>query len=140
MLKNTFSIVICLAIVGLLMPGCSSRASTPVAPSDSPADIVADASNRVLLGAWTMDFDAESMTASVMPDRSLLTHYQVKYLIPTPHVVINTIYPNYVVDADVTLTNPYLFGVYDVRLIIYTDDDGHMLENADDWTGLDWTV
>ncbi len=130
-------------VFGLLIAGCSARASSPVAPSDTPSDlyqslpdIESDGSNRILLGSWTMDFDYESMTATVEPDRSAFIHYQAKNLIPTPEVIIDHVNPEHIVYADVSLTNPYPFDVYDVRLIIMTDEDGHTQLADDNWTGL----
>jgi hypothetical protein len=127
----------------LIITGCSSTKSTPVIPENPQADINLPAnelstseSSRSILGAWTLSINHETLEATVTPNRSLDRHYNVKYLIPTPEVVINTIYPNYVIDADVTLTNPYTFPAYDVRLIIFTDEYGHFLDNADVWTDL----
>jgi hypothetical protein len=127
----------------LIITGCSSTKSTPVIPENPQADINLPAtelntseSSRSILGAWTLSINHETLEATVTPNRSLDRHYNVKYLIPTPEVVINTIHPNYVIDADVTLTNPYTFPAYDVRLIIFTDEYGHFLDNADAWTDL----
>ncbi len=137
--------VMCFIVFGFLIAGCSARISSPVEPLDAPygfsqelpdTDIASAESNRVLLGAWTMDFDYESMTASVEPDRSAFIHYQAKNLIPTPEVVINHVNPEHIVYADVSLTNPYPFDVFDVRMIIMTDEDGHTQLADDNWTGL----
>jgi hypothetical protein len=137
--------VICFIFLGVLLIGCSTKSPSPVVPSDTPSDIsqelpytdIASAeSNRILLGAWTMNFDYESMTASVEPDRSAFIHYQAKNLIPTPEVVIDHKNPEHIVFADVTLTNPYPFDVFDVRMIIMTDEDGHTQIAEDNWTGL----
>jgi hypothetical protein len=132
-----------LILLLLIAAGCSSNPETPVTPqdagSDYPIGISADepdGESRQLLGVWELGFDCESLKAIVTPSRLANTHYQVKYLIPTPEVVINAIHPNYVVDADVTLTNPFAFDAYDVRLILFTDDEPHKLENPDCWTDL----
>ncbi len=140
-MTRLFSVLILLL---LIITGCSSNQQTPVTPqdagSDFPVGISADnkpvEGSRCLLGVWELEFDVESLEAIVTPSRLANTHYQVKYLIPTPEVVINAFHPNYVVDADVTLTNPFTFDAYDIRLILFTDDEPHILENPDCWTGL----
>lgn len=127
----------------LFFIGCSSSKSSPVTPQDIQPDIpigtsmdITDDGNRQLLGVWNLEFDCVSLKAIVTPSRLANTHYQVKYLIPTPEVVINAVHPNYIVDADVTLTNPFTFDAYDVRLILFTDDEDHILDNPDCWTDL----
>ena len=39
-------------------------------------------------------------------------------------------------DADFTLTNSLESDLYDVRLILYSDNAGHKLLNPDDWTAI----
>ena len=41
-----------------------------------------------------------------------------------------------ILDVDVTLKNNQPIKVYDVRVILFTDDAGHTLANADAWTPL----
>lgn len=135
-MDKIFSVLILLLII---ITGCSSNQQTPVTPVDISTDIPTgemEAESRQLLGVWELDFNYESQEAIVTPSRLANTHYQVKYLIPTPGIVINTIHPNYVIDADVTLTNPFTFDAYDIRLILFTDDEPHKLENPDCWTSL----
>jgi hypothetical protein len=135
-----FSVLILLL---LIVAGCSSNPETPITPQDAGSDFPdaisvdnSDEGSRQLLGVWELDINYESLKAIVTPSRLANAHYQVKYLIPTPEVVINAYHPNYVVDADVTLTNPFAFDAYDIRLILFTDDEPHKLENPDCWTGL----
>lgn len=138
-MTRLFSVSLSIVVILTVAFGCSSGKSSPVTPVDISTDIPTgemEEENHQLLGVWELEFDAESLKAIVTPSRLANTHYQVKYLIPPPEVVINTIYPNYVVDADVTLTNPFVFDAYDVRLILFTDDEHHILENPDCWTGL----
>lgn len=132
-----------LILVLLTIAGCSSGKSALIPPNDNELEIPISISsnkqvngNRHLLGIWNLSFNSETLEATVTPSRLANTHYQVKHLIPTPEVVVNTIYPNYVIDADITLTNPFLFDAYDVRLIIFTDDENHRLENPDCWTAI----
>ncbi len=142
MIKSTFFSFLILFLI-LIIAGCSSTKSTPVIPENPQADINLPANElntseslHSILGAWTLSINHETLEATVTPNRSLERHYNVKYLIPIPEVSINTIYPNYVIDADVTLTNPYIFHAYDLRLIIFTDEYDHFLNNADAWTDL----
>ncbi len=143
MIKKMRKYYFIIVIFFLFLIGCSSGKSTPVIPENPQADINLPANElntseslHSILGAWTLSINHETLEATVTPNRSLERHYNVKYLIPIPEVSINTIYPNYVIDADVTLTNPYTFPAYDVRLIIFTDEYGHFLDNADVWTDL----
>ncbi|MCD6217757.1 hypothetical protein J7L05_07835 [bacterium] len=138
-MTRTVYVLLSFVVILIVAFGCSSGNSSPVTPQDISTDIPTgemEAESRKLLGVWNLEFDAESLEAIVTPSRLANTHYQVKYLIPTPEVVINAYHPNYVVDADVTLTNPFTFDAYDIRLILFTDDESHILENPDCWTGL----
>ncbi len=61
-------------------------------------------------------------------------------MIPDPLITVNSWDPvEEVVDVDIQLHNPTWATGYDVRLIIFTDDDGHILLNADNWTPL-WDI
>jgi len=124
--------------------GCSSNKANqnPVSPPEMKADIpisetVKSEKSHELLGVWTMIFDPKANTVSVEPDRENFWHFNVKSYIPTPGIALKSWDPvTKILDVDVTLRNPYPITGYDVRLIIYTDDVGHMLMNADDWTAL----
>ncbi len=123
--------------------GCSSSESNPVSSDGTETDILSlipDAeqtdNNHQLVGTWAFSFNLESKTVELEPVRENALHLNVAGWIGDPYVVINTIYPNYVVDMDVTISNPFLSDAYDVRGIIFTDDAGHMLDNPDNWTAL----
>jgi len=127
--------------------GCSSHNSKPItAPAipdtqskiDIPTiDSEADYIGHELLGAWNMTIDPEKMTATIEPNREMLVHWNVKSMIPTPGIKINSFDPGtWTIDCDVTLRNPYAITGYDVRLIIFTTDAGRTLNNHDNWTPL----
>ena len=123
--------------------GCSSSGKSPVVPAgSSQADIPFVADNSVpegteLMGAYTAEFDLANLSAQIMPDRDLATHFNVTSYLPAPTIHINSFNPTtHVVDADVTINNTTTIIAYDLRLIIYTDTIGHKLLNDDNWTGL----
>jgi hypothetical protein len=143
MRKMIFVISIFLMLLAILLIGCSSKNANPVPtmPSnkidDVSAPIVQESTGHELLGLWTMTFDPETMTATIEPNRELLRHYNVKSLIPTPGIKINSFDPaTWTIDVDVTLRNPYPISGYDVRLIIFTTDAGRTIINPDNWTQL----
>jgi hypothetical protein len=128
----------------LILVGCSSNKSNPVIPvdNDNGLDVplvqpYETPSEHQLLGVFNVTFDIEALEAFIEPDRTLNAHYNVTAMIPSPAIQVNSWDPvEEVVDVDVTLHNPFLFDAYDVRLIIYADDAGHLLLNPDDWTHL----
>lgn len=144
---NIFSVVL-LIVFAIFISGCSSGKSNPVSVQpdssiDSPIPLPetnADNSNRNLLGTWTMQFNPETLTATVEPNREVNRHYSVRSSIEPPTIVVTYWDPvTETVHVSVTIENSSYISVFDVRLIIYTDDAGHILTNADDWTGL-WDI
>ena len=142
MIRFTPLYLIVLAL--LVVIGCSSNSSNPAAPAGQETDLSLpmtdddeSQTNRELLGIWTMEFDLESLTVSVKPNRDADFHYNVKPYLPAPGIILNAWDPvTEIVDVDVELENPYDLIVWDVRLIIYTDAIGHELLNGDNWTAL----
>jgi hypothetical protein len=150
MITNKTPII--LASIALVMAiGCSSHQANPVMPtdSDSPLELSQDNSflpvqevdyeetNRIIQGTWTINFDVESLTATVTQNRLLNSHWNATTLIPAPIITVNSWEPiTEIIDVDVAIHNPYLIAVNDVRLIIYTDAAGHMLWNNDNFTAL----
>lgn len=119
-------------LIVLLFVGCSNN-ETPIVYSVQEDYGMTE---HVLLGMWTVDFDLATQNVAVESVRSTEVHLNVTELIPPPYITINHIYPNYVINIDVTLTNPYPNDAFDVRLIIFTDIMGKRLENPDHWTDL----
>jgi len=145
-MHKAISVLLTLAVGALLTIGCSNTAGNHFNSPDIP-DICSaseiDNSNQLLWGIWRIHFDTASVTAIVEPARDIQLHYDVTKMITPPackdclQVVVNSVNPvTHILDADVTLRNPYAINGYDVRGIVYTDAGGHELMNADDWTKL----
>jgi len=126
--------------------GCSSGGSTPATTNlqlESCPSEGFDGSSRMLWGIWEMQFDPATLEITFKLTRNAQTHYNVTSML-VPAVcsdcisgVINSFDPaTGFLDADITLRNPTILSGYDVRGIIHTDNYGHELLNADDWTGL----
>jgi hypothetical protein len=160
-MQNSIRFVILLNLIILLLTGCSGKSTDPVQPivlpdnesgtpitleSENPADslpeieiakVDEDQTNRRLHGMWTAEFNLESNKVIIEPYRETYNHYNVTQMIPAPSITINS-YDTIkkILDVDVKITNPYPVVVYDLRLIIYTDNIGHLLKNQDSWTSL----
>jgi hypothetical protein len=128
--------------------GCSSGNSNPVTTQkdstiDSPLilpETNENNSSRTPLGMWTLHFDTESLTASLEPNRELNRHYSVRSHIEPPVITVTYWDPvTETVHVNITIKNSSFLNVFDVRLIIFTDDVGHTLSNADGMTGL-WDI
>ncbi|MBU1023268.1 hypothetical protein KKB99_03175, partial [bacterium] len=98
-------------------------------------------SARQLLGIWQVDFDINSLTASVQPVREAFWHFKVTNYVHWQLLNIHYDSITETVSLEAKIINDNQFGVdaYDVRLIIFTDSVGHLLLNPDSWTGL-WDI
>jgi hypothetical protein len=97
-----------------------------------PSDI-----NNQLAGIWTMDIDLQSMDIDVKPNRIAQTAFNVTSFIPPPLITINSFDPlTNIIDIDIKIRNTCSIDVFDVRLVVYTDNAGHLLVNDDNWTSL----
>lgn len=136
-----------IAFIILIITGCSNGGSIPVMPSepDMIGEIPAignpsDNQGRELIGLWTMNLNPENQEAIITPDRILAQHMNVTPYIPSPIVEVLTFNPMFgLLEVNVTLSNPTLLDGYDVRLIIFTNNNGVMLRNPDNWTNL-WDI
>jgi uncharacterized protein (DUF2249 family) len=138
--KLTFILLIVLSISAF---SCSSNVQNPVNTSERSDDIVPLSqldiknSSHYLLGSWTLDFNIQNSIVTVNRSRTLSEHYNVTDLFPDPVIEMNSYDPaSHVLDVEFALHNPYLISIYDVRVIIFTDAEGHELINADDWITL----
>ncbi len=141
--------VIVFLATALAVVGCSGSTDNPVASPETPAAISPErdvGANRVLWGFWNLHFDAADSSVKATPVRNLQSHFNITYALLPPNcddclkIKVNSFDPvTRVLDADVKLRNPYQITGYDVRGILYTDDYGHELRNADGWTGL-WDI
>jgi len=129
-LKNLYGI----AIITLLSFICGCSSQIPLLPCNSEPSI-----SRTLLGLWALDVNPNSMSARIEPMREAFAHFKVTSYLPTPSIKVNSWDSSTeTLDVDVTIVNENYLHVYgyDVRLIIYSDNIGHKLINADDYTGL----
>ncbi len=138
-----------ISMIILMVAGCSNFGLEKQATAPEPALNTGLAPGResdsghVMWGVWKFAFDPATGEVAVVPDRNLLGHFDVTgFLIPPAcndcvDVVVNSFdLGTRILDADVTLRNPAPIGGRDVRGILYTNDAGHELVNADGWTAL----
>ena len=93
-------------------------------------------SNTHLLGIWNLTFDREKGTLESIENRELSDNHNITQLVNVSYV-INSYDPYMgILEVDVTITNKTAYDAYDLRLIVYTDNLGNRLFNADDWTSL----
>jgi hypothetical protein len=144
-MKPSFSKIVLIALV-FCIAGCS-REIVPIVGSENevrdPAPDGHGDLNRLVLGIWKISFDTVKLTAAIEELREIQTHYNITNMLVPPacddclKIVVNSFNPTTrILDVDVTLRNPTLITGYDVRGIVYTDEAGHELRNADDWTRL----
>lgn len=144
-ISSVLVLIFLFALMNLV--GCSSSNSNPVVPvnENSSLDLPLaqqnkTASDHQILGEFIATFDIETLKVSVVQNRTLNAHHNVTGRIPGPEITINNWDPiSEIIDVDIELHNPTWTTVYDVRLIIYTDDAGHSLVNEDNWTSL-WDI
>ncbi|MCD6216980.1 hypothetical protein J7L05_03850 [bacterium] len=138
---------ICLFLIfisAVISVGCSSNSATSVTPNEPVPDetlpIVSGENNQtshVMLGAWTLEFNPETLELTTIPNREIQLHWNVTPYIPAPvYTVINFDPLTAILDVDTAITNTYDFDAYDIRIIVFTDNLGSRLKNADNWTGL----
>jgi hypothetical protein len=149
MMKNVTGKVVILLISLILVIGCSSGGNNPTVVTNfindanhnlPVAELDGNSANHSLCGIWEASFDIESLSATIQADRTLNAHHNVTGMIPDPRITVNSWDPvEEIADVDIQLHNPTWATAYDVRLIIFTDDDGHTLLNADNWTPL-WDI
>jgi len=132
-------------IIFLLLSGCSSVGKNCIVPGISATEknqlsllSVDDFSyGKHLATLWDVNFDLSNLSTEITSLREPAYHFNPTGLIPSPVITINNYNPTTnIVDVNVKITNSTGIDVYDVRLIIFTDNAGHMLFNADDWTPL----
>ncbi len=134
--------------------GCSSGGTSPSVPEEpalQPAVEIPEAETvavdagceRSLIGLWEFFIDTENVTIETAPLRNANPHFDItNMLLPPicPDCMLASV--NYwdpvsrIFDIEVTLKNPYTIAGRDVRGIVFTNDLGHRLLNADDWSPL----
>ncbi len=125
-----------------LGPGQGANVLTP--PNERNARAPESYANHSCWGFFTMVLDRENETIEVIENRELAVHLNVKDILqsdwwcPAKNCIqiqfLNLDDPYYTIKG--TLVNPTYFTGYDVRVIIFLDEKGHELLNADDFTML----
>lgn len=92
---------------------------------------------------WDISFDAVNREISITPARNALAHFDITDWLLPPNcedclkITINSYDPvEGLLDADVTLRNPTQMAGFDVRGILFTNEEGYVITNADGWTPL----
>jgi hypothetical protein len=137
-------ILILLASTTMVWSGCSNGSQNPVIPSGNQAmDILPDQADSLdqqhhsIAGMWTANFNLETLDVSISPCREMSGHMNVTTLLPAPTFIVVSFDPfSGVMNVDATIRNPHNLDGYDLRLIVFTDNNGNRLMNPDAWTSL----
>jgi hypothetical protein len=143
-MKYILSYTCVIFLLLICVTGCSSFEYNSISDqNEKSADKLAefqadfDQTGTSLMGVWTAEFDINQSSVIINPSREPLVNYNVTALLPQPEIRINSYdTQTQIIDIDVTIENSYAIDVYDVRLIIYTDNTGHLLVNDDGWLNL----
>ncbi len=140
------AVIMCvIALLSCASVGCSSGAADVLsAPAvERPCHESAIESGRYLWGIWGFFIDPLELTAKPVMCRELNAHYDITGMLLPPDcddclgININSFDPvTRILDVDVTLRNPTAITGHDVRGILFTNDFGHRLTNADAWNKL----
>jgi len=150
----------------VLLTGCGAGGSNPVSPDgiinesdlelgmtsgmfengvsgNQSAHTSQPDSHQVLWGIWKLSFKRSDMVVTAVPIRNAATHFDITDMLQPPdcdnclEIQVNSFdQVERILDVEVTLRNPFQISGNDVRGILYTNDYGHLLTNADDWTML----
>jgi hypothetical protein len=125
--------------MAMIAVGCSGK-TNPVS-SDSSADGVQDTTRDIpghnLAGIWEMQIDPDTLEAQIVPTRDLSGHMNITGFVKPLGIHVNSLNPTTrIMNVDITINNPTSYTGYDVRLILFTNDQGLKLTNDDGWTDL----
>jgi len=138
-------ILITTILILSIFAGCSQGKSQPISPSNDHLAVIpintstGNNSDRILMGSYRIDFDLNTMTALLSPDRSNMGHFEISSQVPLEIDLKSTDPYTSIWTIDLTLTNTFPITGYDPRLIFYTDNSGYRLQNPDDWTS-QWDI
>ncbi len=147
-MKNHLTTLVLGVVLALsfLFNGCSGNPADLTSPSQTEeVDYRAETyqSGHVLWGVWNFQFNPATLEIAAISARQLAPHFDVTQMIEPPacndciKLKVTSFKPaQQMLGVDVTLKNPSGLNGYDVRGILYTDDLGHTLLNADAWTNL----
>ena len=148
--RNRFCNLLWLIIALTIMAysGCSGSPNpidTGMTEEDAPIERTRN-SDRMLWGVWELHFDQTEMSVSAKPLRTAMPHFDITdYILPPACDDCFSIGVNgfntttRILDADVTLRNPLAITGRDVRGILFTNQYGHLVTNANGWTEL-WDI
>jgi hypothetical protein len=135
-------ISVCLILIIIIcLAGCSQRSDRDITSNDLSNIGISDNSeleNRNhTCDYWQMDIADASNPSGIEIPRSLQIHRNVTPFLPAPVILVTSFNPfTEIFDVTVTITNPYPIDVYDVRLIVFTNNSTEYLLNPDDYTTL----
>jgi hypothetical protein len=147
-MKRYLHIPVLTVILILVLTGCSSMSKSPIQPVEDESDLAnlplsdsdTQSINHFLSGQYQVSFDTDNLTSQICELKSLASHMRVDMFLPPPVIQVLGFDPvTGIVDVNVTISNPTPYDGHDLRLIIYTDNYGVRLRNADDWTDL-WDI
>ena len=129
------------------IPGSGVQTGSLLTPvNERNARTPESVANHTVWGTYTMVFDQDAKTIEVLDNRELAMHLNVKGILQNPwwcpaknciqiqFLKMDTVNNLYTIKG--TLVNPTQFNGFDVRAIIFLDEKGHQLLNADDYTML----
>ena len=150
--RDAFAFAAAIGILCLLTAaGCSNNNGDSILgqPDDEPliqAPGREAQSGRLLWGVWQFTYDESTNELTPIPLREAYAHFNITPMLLPPNcndclkIKVNSFDTvTRILDADVTLRNPTSITGHDVRGILYTNDYGHSLTNADDWTAF-WDI
>ena len=134
-------IILCasLFLVIALLIGCSSNPNdsitSPIAADDNP-DVSFSDPQHSLLGMWEMSFDPDTLEIKTWKQRDLAGHINITAWLDPFIQVVSYDQINQILTVNVTLTNPFSYFGFDVRLILFTNDQGLRIINSEAWTDM----
>ena len=145
-MKHNIIFIISLTIALALLAGCSKGAINPTQPDSNmilnlPLGETDEANtSRELISQFEVTFHTDSLKSETTMIRAGKSHMLVGKYIPAPKIAVNSYDPlTGIIDVNVTISNPTPYSARDLRLIVFTDDNGVRLRNPDNWTDL-WDI
>ncbi|MFH1515493.1 MAG: hypothetical protein ABIG42_08540, partial [bacterium] len=93
-------------------------------------------SGHSLLGIWEMSFDPETLEVQTWKQRDLAGHINITSWLNPVIQVVSYDQIHQLLSVNVTLTNPFSYFGYDVRAILFTNNEGLRLINSEAWTDM----